>query len=197
MPAKKKTTTKKTDKKCCNCDGCCSCSGGTNFGVTMLVSVLAIVLTVLVIACGVNYTILNHKSPYAKYKGTFTTESIGDQKDESGIVVLSASGVIDMLIQEKDAFLIVGEENCLGCDVFARRVANELDSTKNVYRYNAHLESTDADKDAKELLGTDNDAPYFIYIKDGYVFDRIDDVKSIENLRFFLEKYGAALKNVD
>ncbi len=211
MSAQKKNT-KKTNKaktksapktapkvespvKCCDCQ--CGCNSHHNSGVYVLIASLVAVLIVLVMACAVNVGVNSSTSKYAVYKGKFLSESTGETKDESNITILSAGAVIDMIMANKTGFLIIGQENCLGCDAFARRVGNAVESTDNIYRYNLKLEADKDDKRAINLLGLGDDTPDFLYISEGEVYDRIDDVKSVDDLNTFLTKYGITLKTTE
>ena len=201
MPAKKKTAkapakapVKSEAKTECACDcgeKCtCNCAHRSQLSFYVLIALLVASMTVLIISLAFNRSVRDIFRPenYA-YNGMFDTEVQKGNKDESGITILSAGAVIDMISSKKAGLLIVGEENCLGCDAFARRVANYDGKKGAVYRYNAPLDATGDSSRAKELLGT-GEAPDFVYIKDGKVFDRIDDVKDLDDLAIFLDKYN-------
>ena len=182
------------DKKCAckDCDCSCACAARSQVPFYVLISMLVATMTVLVISLAFNRSVRDifRPSTYA-YNGMFGNESKGERKDENGFTILSDGAVIDMVRNNQSGFLIISEENCIGCDAFARRVASTVDNTDGIYRYNAPLEDNSDSSRAKITLGVDDDMPDFVFIKDGAVFDRIDDVKDIDDLAIFIHKYAA------
>ena len=196
-PAKKTSTKEKIDKckKCdekCKCDKC-NCSGsGNQAAFYVLVASLVVVMTVLIISLSFNKSVrdLFKPSTYA-YNGMFDKALKSDVLDENGFTLVGAGAVIDMLNSQKSGLLIVGEENCITCDAFARRVA-EYESDTPIYRYNIPSEPSSDDINIQERLGGCEETPVFIHIKGGTVFDRLDDVKEIADLEIFMQKYAKA-----
>lgn len=201
MPAKKASTkaTPKTNEKTCNCKEC-ACSGQhSQLSFYVLIAMLVATMTILVVSLTFNKTVrdLFHPATYV-YNGRFETES-NDKKnvDENGIKALSAGAVIDMLSSGKTGFLIIGEKNCIGCDAFERRVAGKVAETDDIYRFNLSEEIETDDARARNALGVDDEAPDFLYIREGVVYDRIDDVKDITGLKIFLSKYNVPLTETE
>jgi hypothetical protein len=196
-PAKKTSTKEKIDKckKCdekCKCDKC-NCSGsGNQAAFYVLVASLVVVMTVLIISLSFNKSVrdLFKPSTYA-YNGMFDKALKSNVLDENGFTLVGAGAVIDMLNSQKSGLLIVGEENCITCDAFARRVA-EYESDTPIYRYNIPSEPSSDDINIQERLGGCEETPVFIHIKGGTVFDRLDDVKEIADLEIFMQKYAKA-----
>lgn len=202
MPAKKtmKKTTKKTakpavktvEKKCdctekCACE--CKCGGHSQLPVYLLVGMLVATLTVLVVSVGFNMSVRDIFRPATYiYNGKFDADVKNEKKDESGITIISAGAAIDMA-KNKSGFIIVGEENDISSDAFARRVASLVEGEEGIYRYDVKVEENTDDIRAKNILGIYDEVPTIVYVKNGGVYDRIDDVKDIEDLKVFLSKY--------
>ena len=213
MPAKKtmKKTAKKTApksvstkateaKKCnceekCNCRDCnCSCSH-SQLPVYLLIGMLVATLTVLVISVSFNRSVRDIFRPATYiYNGKFEAAKKDEKKDDNGFIKLSAGATIDM-VTNKNGFLIIGEENDINSDAFARRVGNLVEGDLGIYRYDFKVDEDTDDIRAKKLLGIGDDAPDFVYIKNGAVYDRIDDVKDEDLLKVFLSKYISAIND--
>lgn len=210
MPTKKATKTKKTKKapakapepaketvkaKKCECENCkCACAGTgimhSQLSFYVLIALLVATLTVLVISLSFNRSVRDIFRPETYvYNGMFSSESTGEKKDENNIPLLSSGAVIDMLASGSTGFLIVSDENSLDSDAFARRVATYSDGTVSVYRYNVPVDKNNDDSRAINMIGSD-EAPAFIYIEDGAIYDRLDAPKEEEDLKTFLQKYS-------
>ena len=148
MPAKKtmKKTAKKTakpavktvEKKCdcaekCACE--CKCGGHSQLPVYLLVGMLVATLTVLVVSVGFNMSVRDIFRPATYiYNGKFDADVKNEKRDESGITIISAGAAIDMA-KNKSGFIIVGEENDISSDAFARRVASLVEGEEMIFRY--------------------------------------------------------------
>ena len=175
MPAKKtmKKTAKKTakpvaktiEKKCDCAEKCackdCKCGGHNQLPIYLLVGMLVATLTVLIVSVSFNLSVRDIFRPATYiYNGKFDADVKNEKKDESGITIISAGAAIDMT-KNKSGFIIVGEENDISSDAFA----------------------------PKNILGVYDEVPTIVYVKNGAVYDRIDDVKDIDDLTVFLSKY--------
>ena len=203
MPAKKtmKKTAKKTakpvaktiEKKCdcaerCDCKDC-KCGGHNQLPIYLLVGMLVATLTVLIVSVSFNLSVRDIFRPATYiYNGKFDADVKNEKKDESGITIISAGAAIDMA-KNKSGFIIVGEENDISSDAFARRVASLVEGEDGIYRYNTKVEEDADDIRAKNILGVYDEVPTIVYVKNGVVYDRIDDVKDIDDLTVFLSKY--------
>ena len=203
MPAKKtmKKTAKKTakpvaktiEKKCdcaekCDCKDC-KCGGHNQLPIYLLVGMLVATLTVLIVSVSFNLSVRDIFRPVTYiYNGKFDADVKNEKKDESGITIISAGAAIDMA-KNKSGFIIVGEENDISSDAFARRVASLVEGEDGIYRYNTKVEEDADDIRAKNILGVYDEVPTIVYVKNGVVYDRIDDVKDIDDLTVFLSKY--------
>ena len=199
--AKKVADAPKTDKKCDEKCKCCECKCGEKGNQSqvpfyLLIGMLVAAMVVLVVSVSFNISVRDIFRPSTyMYNGKFDKELQGDKKDENGIRVLSAGAVIDM-VKNKKGFLIVGEENDISSDAFARRVGNLVDGDLDalgLFRFNITADDNDSAR-AKDMLGVES-APAFLYIKNGEVYDRIDDVKDEDLLKVFLSKYWPTENN--
>lgn len=203
MPAKKtmKKTAKKTakpvaktiEKKCDCAEKCackdCKCGGHSQLSIYLLVGMLVATLTVLIVSVSFNLSVRDIFRPATYiYNGKFDADVKNEKKDESGITIISAGAAIDMA-KNKSGFIIVGEENDISSDAFARRVAGLVEGEEGIYRYDVKVEENTDDIRAKNILGIYDEVPTIVYVKNGGVYDRIDDVKDIEDLKVFLSKY--------
>jgi hypothetical protein len=213
MPAKKKAATKKKTtapkapkaapkkveevvEKCncaekCDCKDKCTCATTRNsLPLYFLMAILVATLTVLVVSVGFNISVREmFNSETYVYNGKFDSDVNGDKKDENGFQILSAGGVIDMVKHDKAGFLIVGKENEITGDAFARRVKSMVEGEEGIYRYNMKAEEGTDEIRADKALGIIRDTPTLLYIRGGVVYDRIDDVKDLTDLSVFLQKY--------
>lgn len=188
MPADKKenkTAKCKCGKKC----DCNSCNQVSQVPFYLLLMMLVATFTVLIISVGFNVSVRDIFRPATYiYNGRFDKEIAEGKKDESGIEIISAGAAIDMVKNNKEGFLIVSEENCIACDAFARRVASYVEGDTGIYRYIIKADEDTDDYRAEAILDVD-DTPSFLYIKNGAVYDRLDDVRGEMDLAIFLEKY--------
>lgn len=196
--ATKKASAKPKDEKCkkceekCKCDKC-TCSGtGNQVAFYVLIASLVVVMTVLIISLSFNKSVRDifRPSTYA-YNGMFEKAVNSNVLDENGFTLVGAGAVIDMLNSQKSGLLIIGEENCITCDAFARRVA-AYEATTPIYRYTIPAEPSNDDLNIQERLGGCDETPAFIHVKSGSVFDRLDDVKETADLDIFMQKYAKA-----
>ena len=195
-PAKAVAPKKKCD---CNCD--CKCDGkliGSQLSFYILIAILVAVTTLLVVSFSFNKSVRDLFRPDSYvYNGRFAEEKTGKQKDANNITILTAGAVIDLVKSNEEGFLIVSamndEGSCITCDAFAARVAKYAGMAANIYRYNYEISTTTKDDErAKAALGGCEENPAFYFVKDGVVYDRLDDVKDEEDLKLFISKYAAA-----
>ncbi|MBR3322813.1 hypothetical protein IKG13_02015 [Candidatus Saccharibacteria bacterium] len=203
MATKKATKSTKTTKtatkavkapaktKKCDCENCKCGTAHSQVSFYILIALLVATMTVLVVSLSFNKSVAEIFKPstYA-YSGWFDNEVKDGEKDESGFPLISAGATIDMINSGKTGFLIISDASSMDSDAFARRVSNVVASKDNIYRYNVSEEKSVDDERIDSLVDYKT-TPSFIYVKDGRIFDRLDDVKDEEDLKFFLEKYSA------
>ena len=201
-PATKKSPAATKTAKKCDCGEKCNCKCGGVFSSQLpfylLIAMLVAVTTVLIISLSFNKSVREIFQPTSReYSGRFDAEKSGEKKDANELTILSAGAVIDLTNRKEDAFLLVNElgedGSCPICDAFARRVAEYRIFANNIYRYDYKVGETSKDDErAKKSFGGCDDAPSLIYIRDGVVYDRLDDVKDESSLSSFISKYATA-----
>ncbi len=202
MPAKKATkkTTKamkttSTAKKCdCAKDCKCCCRTQSQLSFYLMVILLVVALTALVIWVAYSGALREkNKDKYAAYRGMFTSEVEKADKDDNGLTLISAGATLDMLTSDESGFLVIGSENCMVCNVYSEWISDSLKDTSGVYYYRAPETLTDDDIKVRALLSESRDTLVdFVYIKNGIVFDRVDDVRDSNNVVSFLKKYAVS-----
>lgn len=189
-------TTKKTksDKKCDKtCDACAKNSS------TLPVCLFFSMLTAIIIALTLAITFASLADRYelidaSRYKDSLSTSIQDNHRDSDGMVVISGAAIIDWVYNTKaSGFVYITSKDCGSyCDSYGKNLANYLknESDINIYRFNA---TSVNDKDyptavaTKLALGSDN-APMLIYLKDGVIYDRVDNVDQA-SMESFLAKY--------
>lgn len=189
-------TTKKTksDKKCDKtCDACAKNSS------TLPVCLFFSMLTAIIIALTLAITFASLADRYelidaSRYKDSLSTSIQDNHRDSDGMVVISGAAIIDWVYNtEASGFVYITSKDCGSyCDSYGKNLANYLknESDINIYRFNA---TSVNDKDystavaTKLTLGSDN-APTLIYLKDGVIYDRVDNVDQA-SMESFLAKY--------
>lgn len=189
-------TTKKTksDKKCDKtCDACAKNSS------TLPVCLFFSMLTAIIIALTLAITFASLADRYelidaSRYKDSLSTSIQDNHRDSDGMVVISGAAIIDWVYNTKaSGFVYITSKDCGSyCDSYGKNLANYLrnESDINIYRFNA---TSVNDKDypaavaTKLTLGSDN-APTLIYLKDGVIYDRVDNVDQA-SMESFLAKY--------
>lgn len=189
-------TTKKTksDKKCDKtCDVCAKNSS------TLPVCLFFSMLTAIIIALTLAITFASLADRYelidaSRYKDSLSTSIQDNHRDSDGMVVISGAAIIDWVYNTKaSGFVYITSKDCGSyCDSYGKNLANYLknESDINIYRFNA---TSVNDKDyptavaTKLALGSDN-APMLIYLKDGVIYDRVDNVDQA-SMESFLAKY--------
>lgn len=197
-PSKKNSASKvakAADQKKCDCKDCkCECSARclSQIPLYVLIGILVATMTILVISICFNRSVrdLFKPSNYV-YSGRFDSESKGDERDSNDIAILSAGAAVDMVSGSHDGILLICSNGHLACDTISGWLAPYVDSMGGkIYRYNMPDEENADYKRAYEALGLiDSNIPDVVYIKDGYVYDRIDNPRSNANLYDFVYKY--------
>lgn len=190
-----KETAAVVDKKKCDCKNCdCGCKAQctSQLSLYVLIGILVATMTILVISIAFNKSVreLFKPSNYI-YSGRFSDESDGDEIDDNDITMLSAGAVIDMVTGGNDGILLVCTSGHLACDAISGWLAPYIDSMEGkIYRYDISEEETTDNARAHEVLGLiDENIPDVVYIRDGFVYDRIDNPRSNANLYDFVYKY--------
>ena len=189
-------TTKKTksDKKCDKtCDACAKNSS------TLPVCLFFSMLTAIIIALTLAITFASLADRYelidaSRYKDSLSTSIQDNHRDGDGMVVISGAAIIDWVYNtEASGFVYITSKDCGSyCDSYGKNLANYLknESDINIYRFNStsvNYKDYPTAVATKLTLGSDN-APTLIYLKDGVIYDRVDNVDQA-SMESFLAKY--------
>lgn len=138
------------------------------------------ILAVLVVAVVVLGTV------YVQRTSTNNEAEVGNGADNGGEVdysVLSAvdsQAVIDFIAEKKTGFLYAGRPTCPHCQVFAPILTGVVkEKGLTVFYYDTDAANANAEK-KKEALGVIGvtGVPSFMYIEDGVIVERLENVSS-------------------
>ncbi len=172
----------------------CSTCDKSLLPICCLISMLTAVFVTLIFSTAFTSLLAIDRSN-SDYKGAFS-ESVNAENadiDNFGFTKLNSAAVIDMVYLAKTSGLVLVTDNANATenDALANKVMNyKQDAT--IYHYSLIDKDGDkADEFVKALLiGNDSDgAPALLYIKDGQVYDRLDDIHSDAGVSTFLAKY--------
>ena len=184
MPEKSSTTKEKCGKDC----RCCK----SVFPVCLLACVMTAALVSLGFTVGIVATVsYNTQNDYVIHSaGQFAKEV--SSKRAGKITRLSSSGVIDFYTTEQTGFIYAATGDCASCASFEERLntaAKEQGVIDQTYKYVFPANPSNLDKYAHERTIATDDGPVLIYIRDGHVYDRLDEVNGDLSISTFLAKY--------
>ncbi len=213
---KQKTTHKNRQCACtkgekCSCKDCnctknekhadartqqiCACAQRESvFPICFLTCVLTAVLVSMIFTVGFsamfNYS-LKHKYG-SRFSGQFSA-SLDDARNGE-MLEIGAGAVIDFYESGQTGFIYASTDDCTACASFEERltsVADSLDTLSNVYHYNYPNDNDPNEYDYYAMAITlDGDTtPTLLYVRDGKIYDRLDDYLSEAGLSSFLAKY--------
>ncbi len=186
------------DAKCESkaCKKCEACGRSTSllpiclFFSMLTAVVIALILAITFASLAARYEIIDA----ARYQGRFEQSIQDNVRDSHDIVVIDGAAIIDWLYNtEASGFVYVSTASCgTFCETYNANLATQLAADKNINLY--HFDATSVnDKDyptavaTKLALGSDN-APMLIYIKDGVIYDRVDNIEP-SSMESFINKY--------
>lgn len=156
-------------------------------------------LTAIVIALALAITFASLAERYelidsSRYKDSLAESIQDNRRDDYNMVVISGAAVIDWLHNsEASGFVYVSSKDCTSqCDEYNARLATLMEEDEDINAYHFNATSVN-DKNyatavaTKLLLGSDN-APALIYIKDGVIYDRVDNTEQ-SSMESFINKY--------
>ena len=158
-------------------------------------------VTAAIIAVVLAFTFANIRQEYslmsaADYKGDLARDVDANKRDRDNLIMLSAGGAIDWLYNtEANGFIYVDSLGCGDiCNYWNVEIGSQIAKKEglDVFHYIATNINDKRSDDARvsELLLDDYEAPALLYVRNGRVFDRVDnfDEASVET---FLRKYAA------
>ncbi len=188
MAKSTKTTSKKSNKKeetyvptilpvCC-------------FFSMMTAIVIAIALALTFSSIVKNYDIIST----SRYAGEFQSAIDDNKLDSQMLTVLDSGAVVDWLYNTKaNGFLFVSSANCGDyCRAYNEKlgVILKTDEALDIFHYDASSVNSKNQSDALATKVTldGSEAPTLLYIKNGYIFDRVDNLDDAST-ESFIEKY--------
>ena len=189
--------TRQNDKKD-DCNKKAHCSKCTHCESLFPPCFLACVLTaaIISIAFALSFTIIFNYELRHKYGQKFSGQyeaSIIDRSDDK-IVNLESGALIDFFESGETGFVFVSSDECIRCYSFNEKlyaIASEKDIIKDIVHYNypANNDPSVYDDYAKKITLDEEQAPVLLYVRDGKIYDRLDEVNGTAGLDAFLEKY--------
>ncbi len=176
----------------CHCGKDCQCCSKNIFPICFLACVMTAVLVSF--SCAV---VLTAQAVYVN-KNNFIKQSSGQFIKEANseysqvMAKLSAKGLIDFYGSNQTGFIYASTQDCLECQSFAVRLFNaakELKIINTVYQYVYPTEPTEFDKYAHQMTIANDNGPVLLYVRDGKIYDRLDEVNGDLGIKNFLTKY--------
>ena len=160
--------------------------------ICILVSILTAVLVTLIFSISFVQSFKFETKVKLDVSGAFKEAIAKQDKDDNGITLVNGEAVVDFFTSEKSGFIFASDEDCTGCAEFGSRLATTAESAEVSdiyhYKYNGD-EGNKAEVAAKNVTIGKESSPVLVYVRNGVVFDRLDDVNSDSNLSTFLAKY--------
>jgi hypothetical protein len=186
---------KKTSKHAkCNCKDCHCAEEAMQhaFPVCLLACILTATLVALCFAISIAVSArYQYESQYAvKFSGKFAEET--NAASSSDIRTLTAGGVIDFYEQEETGFIYASSTECPECMLFEMHlseIAKEVGVVDKVFHYHYPANADNYDRYAQSITIASDDGPVLLYIRDGRIYDRLDEPNSELAIRSFLLKY--------
>lgn len=173
----------------------CTCTKRESaFPICFLACVLTAVLVSMTFTVGFsavfNYS-LKHKYG-SRFSGQFSA-SLNDARDGE-MLEIGAGAVIDFYESGQTGFIYASTDDCTACASFEERltsIASSIDTLSSVYHYNYPSDNDPDEYDNYAMAITlDGDTtPTLLYVRDGKIYDRLDDYLSEAGLSSFLAKY--------
>lgn len=180
---------KKTQKKRVISNRCDACEKDL-LPVCCLISMLTAVFVTLIFSIAFTGVLTINRS--SSYSGAFAASTASDvEPDNFGFTTLDSAAVLDMVYLSKcEGLILVTGNNAAENDDLANKIMNE-DTDATIYHYSIVDNGTKTDEYVKALLVGNNvdGAPTLLYVRDGVVYDRLDDVHSEAVISTFIAKY--------
>ena len=155
---------------------------------------LTAVLVTLVFAISFVQAFKLELKPSITYTGAFAEATKNATIDENDAVIIGAEAVVNFFETEQTGFIFATTKDCkTTCSELAARIrrANSLDNPFVVYRYDYDGDALNkqAQTDASNIVFNGSNAPVFLFVRNGRIYDRLDDIDGDTGLRTFIEKY--------
>lgn len=192
----KKKSSNKTEKCACGKDcKCACCARESAFPICFLACVMTAVIVALSFAIGFT-TIFSYDLKH-KYGTRFSGQFAEDLRsaEDGEMLIVSAGSVIDFYESGQTGFIYASSDECGSCVGFEERltnIASGLGVLSNVYHYNYPANDDPSEYDYYAMAITlDGDliSPTLLYIRDGKIYDRLDDYYGEAGINSFLMKY--------
>lgn len=160
--------------------------------VCILVSILTAVLVTLIFSISFVQSFKFETKTKLDVAGAFKDAISNQNKDINGITLINGEAVVDFFTSEKSGFIFASDDECTGCAEFGSRLAATAESSEvsDVYHYEfSGDEGNKAEVAARNVTIGRESSPVLVYVRNGTVFDRLDDINSDSNLSIFLAKY--------
>ncbi|MBQ8157207.1 hypothetical protein IJ102_02355 [Candidatus Saccharibacteria bacterium] len=187
MPNKKATTkTKGLTKNYCE-----SCHASL-LPLCALISILTAVLVSLIFSVAFTQTLTADRNN-SIYKGSFEHSIHEDlSRDNFGFIELNSAALIDMIyLSQSNGLVLVTDDNNSAASADLANAIDAAQSGAEVYHYSVVTGGDKADDFMRNLL-VENDsdgAPALLYVKNGSIYDRLDDIHNPSLISTFLAKY--------
>jgi hypothetical protein len=192
----KTKSSKKVEK--CECGKDCKCASCGCKSDALPICFLACVLTAVLVALtfAISFTVIFDYSLKHKYgqqfMGQFATEL--QNMEEGEMLSIGAGSVIDFYESGQTGFIYASSDDCTGCVSFEERlteVAGNKGVLANVYHYNypKNNEPSQYDNYAEEITLNGEQAPVLLYVREGKIYDRLDETNGSASVETFIEKY--------
>ena len=180
---------KKTCDKDCKCSNC----NKNSLPICILVSMLTAVLVTLIFSFGFSAILHPTDSSTSTYSGEFDKAVDAAKTDSNGLTVLDSGAVIDMMrVSKLSGLIFVGATNDANSETLAAKVGQSVSTDLKIYRYNINTADDVSGDDAIALavtVGSNKNVPSLLYVVNGSIYDRLDDVNSEADLASFIAKY--------
>ena len=193
MPDKKASTKdSKTKQTKCKCGDDCQCCHKSVFPICFLACLMTALLVAFCFAVGIaakiKYELGNDL--VIRSAGQFYRET--DGKDSDKIISITAVALIDYFASNQTGFIYATPSNCASCNSFSNRlayVAREQEVTDSIFRYSMPAKTDEFDDYIGEVVVADETGPVLLYVRDGKIFDRLDETNGDLALSAFIAKY--------
>ncbi len=157
-----------------------------------LVAILTAVLVTLIFSIAFVQSFKFETKPTYSVSGAFKDAIMNAKKDDDDITLLNSEAVVDFFVSSKSGFIYASSKDCNDCTSFGETLAIIAKKVEvaDIYHYEYDPTSTErAEISAREVMADRDNMPALVYVKNGHIYDRLDDPSSESDLSTFLAKY--------